>query len=114
MQIHLKLNMKCNSFIAEDRPLLKDQSWTKCLESALNRLLKLKELLKFSNGKKKREKKERILLPGMSQNGLKKLLMNQALKMLNKFRDHTILQKKNGLSKKMLSLTIMPPLEQCS
>lgn len=111
---HLNPKMKCNSFIAEDRPLLKDHVWTKFLESDSNRLSKLKELLKFSNGMKKQEKKEKILLPGMSQNGLKKLLVNPALKMLSKFLDHTIHQKMNGLSKKMLSLTIMPSLEQCS
>ena len=114
MLIHLYLKMKCNSFIAEDRPLLKDQSLTKFLELDLNKLLKSKELLKFSNGMKKQEKKEKILLPGMSQNGLQKLLVSQALKMLSKLMDHTIHQKMNGLSKKMLSLTIMPSLEQCS
>jgi len=114
MLIHLNPKMKCNSFIAEDRLLLKDHVWTKFLESDSNRLSKLKELLKFSNGMKKQEKKEKILLPGMSQNGLKKLLVNPALQMLSKFMDHTIHLKMNGLSKKMLSLTIMPSLEQCS
>jgi len=111
MLTNLKPKMNGNSFIAKDWPLLKDQSLTKLLESDLIKLLKLKELLKFSNGMKKQEKKEKILLPGMSQNGLKKLLMNPALMMLNKLMDHTIHQKMNGLSKKMLSLTIMPPLD---